>query len=207
MRVGLDFDNTIACYDRLFHRLAVEHNLVPRRLPATKRAVRDYLRASGREDAWTELQGIAYGRRITEAEPFPGVREFLVRCRATGVEVVIVSHKTRHPFRGASHDLHSAAHEFLRAHGFYETGDTGLSTDRVYLELTLASKLARIGALGCGAFVDDLPELLAEPDFPAGVGKVLFDPADAHRGERRFTRRTSWADLGELLLAEGRVFV
>jgi hypothetical protein len=205
MLVGLDFDNTIVCYDRLFHRLGVEYDLVPRRLTATKRAVRDYLRASGREGAWTELQGIAYGARITEAEPFPGVKAFLARCRAVGVELAIVSHKTLRPYRGANHDLHSAAHEFLRAHGFYETSDSGLSPERVYLELTLPAKLARIGSLACDAFVDDLPELLGEPDFPAGVRKVLFDPAEAHRDERRFTRRTSWAELGELLLAEGRV--
>ncbi len=43
-------------------------------LPPTKQAVRDFLRATGREADWTELQGIAYGPRIADAEPFPGVK-------------------------------------------------------------------------------------------------------------------------------------
>jgi hypothetical protein len=200
--VGLDFDNTIVCYDRLFHRLAVEHELVPRRLPATKQAVRDYLRASGREDAWTELQGIAYGPRITDAVPFPGVKAFLALCRDAGALVVVVSHKTRHPYRGDRHDLHAAAHAFLETHGFYATRDTGLSPHAVFLEPTLAEKLARVGELGCDAFVDDLPELLAEPGFPAGVRKVLFDPAGAHPADSgSYTRVTSWGACGEALLA------
>jgi hypothetical protein len=206
MLVGLDFDNTIVCYDRLFHRLALEQDLIPRDLPATKQSVRDCLRTAGREDDWTELQGIAYGPRITDAEPFPGVKAFLADCREAGAEVAIVSHKTRHPYRGARHDLHAAAHAFLRAHGLYETSDTGLSPDRVYLEPTLAAKLARVGSLGCEVFVDDLPELLTEPAFPADVRKVLFDPADAHPDRDCYARVTSWAECGRTVLAGGRVF-
>jgi len=201
MLIGLDFDNTLVRYDRLFHRLAVERHLVPTHLPATKQSVRDFLRTSGREDDWTELQGIAYGPRITDAEPFPGVMRFLVRCRRAGVRVAVVSHKTRFPYRGPKHDLHTAAHEFLEAHGFYRTGDTGLSPDDVFLELTLAAKLSRVGLLGCDVFVDDLPELLAESTFPAGVRKVLFDPANAHPDHPDCIRVGSWESCGEALLA------
>lgn len=198
MLIGLDFDNTIVCYDRLFHRLAGERGLVPPALPVAKQAVRDFLRAAGREDEWTELQGIAYGPRITDAEPFPGVKDFLRRCRESCVRVAIISHKTRHPYRGEKHDLHAAAHAFLGAHGFYDVSDTGLSPDRVFLELTLAAKLARVGSLGCAAFIDDLPEVLAEPAYPAGVGKVLFDPAGAHPDRPSYTRVPTWDRCADL---------
>jgi FMN phosphatase YigB (HAD superfamily) len=206
MLVGLDFDNTIVRYDRLFHRLAVERGLIPPGVPVTKQAVRDYLRAADREADWTELQGIAYGPRITDAEPFPSVKSFLARCTSAGVRVAVVSHKTRRPYRGAEHDLHAAAHAFLAAHGFYETSDTGLSPDHVFLELTLAAKLGRVGSLGCAAFVDDLPEVLAEPAFPAGVRKVLFDPAGTHSDDPAYTRVTSWAGCEDAILARREVF-
>ena len=75
------------------------------------------------------MQGVGYGPRISDAEPFPGVKEFLAGCKAAGVRVAIVSHKTKHPYLGAKHDLHAAAHAFLTAHGFYDTSDTGLSPD------------------------------------------------------------------------------
>ena len=34
--VGIDFDNTIVCYDRLFRRLAVERGLIDAGVPAAK---------------------------------------------------------------------------------------------------------------------------------------------------------------------------
>jgi hypothetical protein len=76
----------------------------------------------------------------------------------------------------------------------------------VYLEPTLAAKLARVESLGCAVFVDDLPELLTEPTFPADVRKVLFDPADAHPDCDCYARVTSWAECGRTVLAGGRVF-
>jgi len=202
MLIGLDFDNTIVRYDRLFHRLAVERGLIPASLPATKQSVRDFLRATGREDDWTELQGIAYGPRIVDAEPWPGVLEFLGRCWDAGVQVAVVSHKTKHPYRGEKHDLHRAAHRFLETHGLY---DLGLSRDRVFLELTLAEKLARIGSLRCSTFVDDLPEVLSERAFPVGVQKVLFDPANAHAAHSDGSRVTSWIQCGDVLLTARRM--
>ncbi len=201
MRIGVDFDNTIVRYDRLFHRLAVERALVPGSLPATKQSVRDHLRSRGLEDAWTELQGLAYGPRITEAEVFPGFERFLARCKSMAVEVVIVSHKTRVPYRGEPHDLHAAAYGFLESRGLYSCDGGGSSLQGVYLELTLLEKLQRIGELGCSVFIDDLPEVLREPSFPAGVSKVLFDPAGAHPDDSGYSRFTSWDGCTERLLA------
>ena len=91
MLIGLDFDNTIVCYDRLFHRLAVERGLVTRYLPPSKQTVRDFLRVPGREDEWTELQGIPHCPRIPAAEPFPRVKEFLSQCRPLRVAVVAIA--------------------------------------------------------------------------------------------------------------------
>ena len=207
MLVGLDFDNTIVCYDRLFHRLAAERGLLPDHVPANKTAVRDYLRSIDREDDWTEMQGVGYGPRISDAEPFPGVKQFLADAKQAGSQVVIISHKTKHPYLGPKYDLHEAAHAFLKTHGFYETSDTGLSHESVFLELTKQAKLDRIGSLGCDAFVDDLPEFLAESSFPVKPRKVLFDPADAIPERSDYRRATSWAEVSRILLGrdgEGR---
>src|ERR1700722_16712597 len=115
MRIGIDFDNTLVGYDRLFHRLASEAALIPPHVPATKTAIRDHLRAQAREHLWTELQGEAYGARMAEAERFPGVIEFLQWAADNDLETVIVSHKTRHPYRGPPHDLHGAARAWIAA--------------------------------------------------------------------------------------------
>jgi hypothetical protein len=206
MLVGLDFDNTIVCYDRLFHRLARERGLIPDTVPQTKSAVRDHLRSIDRENDWTEMQGVGYGPRISDAEPFPGVLDFLKQCKAHGIRVAVVSHKTKHPYLGEKYDLHEAAHTFLTRHGFYRTSDTGLSPLSVWLELTKQDKLDRIGSLGCDVFMDDLPEFLGEASFPSRPRKVLFDPANACPDRADYTRVPSWSDFATLVLGmkEGR---
>jgi hypothetical protein len=199
MRLGIDFDNTIVCYDGLFHRVALEQGLIDVEVPATKQAVRDALRRADREAAWTELQGLVYGARIVEAEAFAGVTGFFRRCRALGVPVFIISHKTRRPYAGPDHDLHRAAGSWLEARGFHDPGDVGLPRAAVHFELTKADKLARIAQEGCTHFIDDLPEFLAESAMPAGVTPILFDPAGAHAAAP-YARAASWAELETMLL-------
>ena len=199
MRIGLDFDNTIVCYDDVFHRAARERGLIPESVPQSKGGVRDWLRQAGREDDWTELQGYIYGARMELASPFPGVREFLRAAREAGCEIRIVSHKTRHPYRGPKYDLHAAALGWLEAQGFLD-GAFGLERGKVFLELTKDDKLARIGDLACDYFVDDLPELLCEPNFPAATRRVLFDPNDAAPDAPVYRRARSWPEISGALL-------
>src|SRR5580700_1108240 len=98
LSIGIDFDNTIACYDGVFYRLALQQGLIPPDLPGSKNDVRDYLHRSGREDAWAKLQGYVYGPGMAQVEPFPGMIAFLAECRERGIPVSIVSHRTRYPF-------------------------------------------------------------------------------------------------------------
>ncbi len=200
MRIGVDFDNTIVCYDDVFRRAALELHLIPEDLPAGKGRVRDYLRRAGEEDAWTELQGTVYGLRIAEADPFPGVVKFFERGRELGATLSIVSHKTRWPFRGPRRDLHEAAHEWLEQHGFYDASRIGLGAEDVSFVATKREKLARIGELGCTHFVDDLPEFLMEDGFPANIQPILFDPHGQGASEAAIVRVGSWAEIDAMLL-------
>lgn len=192
MRLGVDFDNTIVCYDRVFHQVAAAEGMIPPHAPEGKEQVRDYLRSQGKEEDWIILQGLVYGARLHQAPPFPGVREFFRRAVKRGVEVFIVSHKTRAPFRGPAYDLHQAALDWLDRMGFFDPAGVGLQRERVFLELTKQEKLARIAQLECTHFVDDLPEFLAEPGFPAATFPLLFAPKGRAKGENRFTRLESW---------------
>lgn len=193
--IGVDFDNTIVCFDTIFHRAAVEKSLVPAGLPPSKTSIRDHLRREGREDAWTELQGYVYGVKIHEADPFPGVLEFFSRCRDLGIRTLVISHKTRHPFLGPRYDLHEAARKWLKDRDF-----AGLTPDRVFLETTKADKLGRIGSEGCDWFIDDLPEFLAESAFPPSAFPILFDPNNDHPAHTATRRAGSWAEIGKMIL-------
>ena len=91
MRIGIDFDNTIVCYDQIFHAAAAERELIPAETPKSKQAVRDYLRRSGKEAEWIELQGYVYGVKLAEAEAFPGLTEFMKEFAKLNTEVIGIS--------------------------------------------------------------------------------------------------------------------
>lgn len=179
MRIGIDFDNTIVSYDALFHKVALEQGLVPPETPVNKVAVRDHLRRIGQEDRWTEMQGYVYGARMDEALAYEGVIEFIRRAGAVGHQVIIISHKTRHPFIGPQYDLHAAARAWIERHLLWD-GQALLPDEHIFFELTKLEKLARISACGCDSFIDDLPEILLADGFPNQTARLLFDPEGHH---------------------------
>lgn len=195
MRLGIDFDNTIVCYDRVFHQIAIERKIIPPELPMYKNAIRDYLREHGREEQWTELQGYVYGERMSAALPFPGVIECLATCLRQGISVYIISHKTRRPYRGPAYDLHQTARDWLQTQGFFDADRVGLLPQQVFFEISQEQKLQRIAEVGCTHFLDDLPEFLGNPGFPGQVERLLFDPNESHRTESRFARIRSWMEF------------
>ena len=196
LHIGIDFDNTIVAYDKLFQRIAVEHGLIDAALPANKSTIRNHLRARGEEPAWTALQGIVYGPRITEAEPFPGVADFFTRCQKAGIKLSIISHKTREPIAGEPFDLHRAARSWLEKWGFLAL----LPRERVFFEVTREAKLQRIRDAQCTHFIDDLPEFLEEPLFPAGVERILFDPSGVCHWQEGLSIFASWQKISERFL-------
>ncbi len=179
-RIGVDFDNTIAGYDRLFANLANERGLDTSDLTG-KREIRDALRRrKGGDIEWQKLQALAYGERMAEAELMPGFDRFMAICRDLHVSLSIVSHKTRHSNQGnSSFDLRQAALSWMKARCFFDYG-SGLSPDDVHFGDTRHDKVSRIVQLSCTVFVDDLIEVFSEAAFPASIQAILYDPhADA----------------------------
>jgi len=194
MRIGVDLDNTIVCYDGVFMLLAAEAGLPESVSQSGKLHIRDFLRRQDREDEWTVMQGRAYGDRMADAIPFPGALDVLGEAKAGGHELFIVSHRTKRPYLGESTDLHATARDWLNKRGVGRLAD-------VFLEETAAAKAQRIHALACDVFIDDLPEFLQRPDFPANARKFHFCPGGpGEMGE--FETVGSWSAVGERLLGK-----
>ena len=203
MIIGVDFDNTIVCYDGIFHKVALERGLVPAELPTDKTSVRDYLRQKGREQAWTEIQGDVYGPRLKDANPYPGVLDFFRFAFSHGISVRIVSHKTRRPFLGEPHDLHAAAWSWLEQHGFFSSEVIGMNREHVFLEETLDAKFQRIWSEGCTHFIDDLPEFLRDTRFPETAQPYLFAPITPVVEVGSLFRLHGWEEAHEVILPQG----
>ena len=95
MRVGVDLDNTLICYDEPFLAYAHKLQLIPDSWAGKKNEIRQYIMSqTDGEDHWQKLQGLVYSKGILEACLFPGVYRFLWRCNIREITVEVVSHKT-----------------------------------------------------------------------------------------------------------------
>lgn len=201
MIVGIDFDNTIADYDEVFVRRAAETGLIEAGAARGKRGVRDHIRSMpGGETSWQGLQAYAYTKGMAQARLIDGVRDFFLACRRAAITVYIVSHKTAYPPAAFEQiDLRISALAWMEARGFFNPNDMGLDRDRVFFEPTRAEKVARITALRCTHFIDDLEEVLLDEGFPAGIRKILYSP-EVRPAAKDIHAVRSWKEIRDQLL-------
>lgn len=200
-RIGIDFDNTIACYDRAFVDVAVLMGLDVSATAATKVDIKNQLvQTPGGDVDWQRLQGQVYGRHMLRAEMFAGFAEFCRLARRRGHELFIVSHKSEFGhFDEERISLRDQSVRWMVANGFFLDEGLGFSREHVFFETTRAEKVRRIARLGCTHFIDDLSEVFDEPEFPTDVSATLFRPGASLEGRDR-PSAVSWRALAEQLL-------
>lgn len=202
LRVGLDLDNTLADYDDVFAEAARESGIAAPGFIGGKHEVRALCRArpDGETD-WMRLQGRVYGALMHRARLMAGVDTFLTRCREAGVRVFVVSHKTEHGHFDADRvNLRQAARAWMDANGFFDPARFGLIPADVFFEDDRAAKVARIAALQCTHFVDDLEEVFREPGFPPATRRILFASGRAaEAGPYRIL--SDWKFIGDAVFA------
>ena len=203
-RIGIDFDNTIISYQQAFLAAARSIGLLPESFVGTKQIVRDYIRhLPDGEREWMRLQGAVYGKGISDATLIEGVADFLMRCRSAGASVFIVSHKTEYGhFDASGVNLRQAALGWMERQGFFREEGHGLATVDVFFESTRVEKLARIAALDCTHFIDDLEEVLDDPGFPQGVERILFADGISPTKSLPYPVCMNWQQIAELVFDE-----
>lgn len=180
MRIGIDFDNTIADYRHAFTVVAHKIGLVDDGFTGDKTTLRNFLRArpDGERD-WQRLQGQVYGNYIGLATPMPGVEKFLIACREHSTDVFIVSHKTEFGhFDPTRVNLRSAARRWLDNNNFFCTNGHGIDPANVSFKATRDAKVQTIKALTLDHFIDDLTDVFDNKNFPTGTQTHLLCPAN-----------------------------
>jgi hypothetical protein len=200
MRIGIDLDNTLIDYESVFHALAHRRGLIEHGFTGGRDAIRGLARATPDGDVeWQRLQGAVYGKGIRDAVLYDGAGAFLRRARALGCEIAIVSHKTEF----ATYDpdrvnLREAAIAWLERQGFFRADGFAIPAENLTFAATRAEKIARIRDLGVGFFIDDLPEVLEDPDFPSAVTGILF--TRGRLASSAYPRALAhWRDIAEMV--------
>jgi hypothetical protein len=198
MRIGLDFDNTIVCYDQAIALLSDGFFDLPNEVPRTKLGVRDYLRSEDRETEWTAFQGQLYGPGMCHAKPFEGAVGTMQQLVSEGYELTIVSHRSRYPYAGPRYDLHNAARNWI-IRELHPNGIFDRPTQPVYFLETFSEKLAQISDSGFDVFLDDLSTVLESTAFPESTLGILFNPASRYCKHETSNQISSWPSLLDLI--------
>ena len=194
MRIGLDFDGTVALYDEIFHGCAVEHFHMPHEIEVNKQAIREWFwKTSEGKRQWIELQGVVYGSRMSEARLAPGLEDFLHMCREKAIHVSIISHKTEFPVIGPRVNLREAARCWIEQREL--CGKLGVCREDVFFESTREEKIRRIIKQRCSHFVDDLEEVFLESAFPPNVEKLLFAPGAKDNPRAELKVFSAWSSI------------
>lgn len=200
MRIGLDFDNTIANYDSAFPRVA--RSLGASTSAKNKSELKiELLKRPGGDGLWQKIQGLTYGRYIDWAELQPGLMESVYRLRARGNEVFIVSHKTEFGhFDDSKTPLRVAALTWLQNQRIVGAGDLQVRTENVFFLATQAEKVQKINELKLEVFVDDLEEILSHQELSPDVRRILYSTTSASDG--KVSTFKSWKEIAATLVGE-----
>ena len=201
MHIGIDFDNTLAYYNHVIRNIAYEEGWIDEHYQGSKRSIRDAIRKlPDGEQKWMRLQAEIYGPRMGEAKLFDGVSDFMAACTLRGENVSIISHKTQ--FAAAEPngtDLRQAAVGWMEQQDFFSSFGFGLGRENVHFAKSRAEKCQLINSLKCHFFIDDLPELFADAEFPSHVKAILLDSNMAQTIENNALVCRSWSEIMEVI--------
>ncbi|MCK5013488.1 MAG: hypothetical protein KAS66_06685 [Candidatus Omnitrophica bacterium] len=201
MRIGIDFDNTIIDYSDIFTKQACNLGWIKVNTKKTKQQVRDAVRElPDGEIKWRKLQGLVYGKFINDAMPFDGVMEFIKRCASENIPVFVVSHKTEYAETLEEKiNLREVSLNWFKVKGFLDLGKPCLDENKIFFENPRENKLRRINELQCTHFIDDLKDVLLEPEFPKNVTRILFSSNNEHCDDGSFKVCRHWSEIEELV--------
>ena len=191
MKLGLDFDNTIVDHSETIQRLAPRYIDLPEFIKLERIDIRTYLREQGREEEWTRFQGIIYGPGLEVASPYKGAIRTIRRLSGLGVDLYIISHKTKYPYIGERYDLHQAARSWISRHLGV---DSIITSDKVHLVETLEHKIDLIASKDLDYFLDDLIQVTTRID--SVTCPILFSPENQEWEGKRIA---TWNELPVVL--------
>lgn len=196
--IGLDFDNTIVCYEDIFQNLAEQNNWIQSEKKLTKSDIKDkILSLKNGLFKWKTMQSLVYSDLISSATPMQGVFDFIKKCNNHNIDFYIVSHKTEYAeITTSGNNLRDMALEWLMKN--FAHHKLTLPLDSIYFAHTREDKINTIRSLNCTYFIDDLEEVLSHSLFPDDVQKILINGSNNHNfPNSEIIMKKNWNEIEE----------
>lgn len=192
--IGIDFDNTLVCYNQPIRLKLQELGLDEKSDHSPKNELKQHLIEGGGNLAWTLFQGELYGREIEKAQPAEGATQAINTLLHSGYDVRIISHRSLFSALGPAYPLHQAAIRFLETRILPEIEPA--LRDRLSYRFcpSLEKKISEIRDANCHAFIDDLSSVLTHPNFPKNTHRIHYSNSSSIP-----ITRDNWGDIAETI--------
>ena len=176
MLIGIDFDNTIACYDKVFRKVAKNQKIVNKNWIGNKTDLKKLiLKSKGGKELWMKIQGMVYGQYMKNAEIMDGFENFLTISKHLNIDICIISHKTKYGhFDKKKIDLRKEALKWIKKNKI-------LDANKVYFADTREEKISLINDLNCDIFIDDLIEVLDHDNLDKNIRKIHLSSSNSSK--------------------------
>tara|TARA_X000000950_G_scaffold289425_1_gene413265 strand:+ start:7708 stop:9231 length:1524 start_codon:yes stop_codon:yes gene_type:complete len=173
IKLGIDLDNTIICYDDLLYKLAKKKfsKIKINKNKNTKKKIKTEIINNYNNREWTKLQGLIYGKELVKASLFKDFYK-TVNYLKDHYEIFVVSHKTKYPAIGKKIDLRKASKKFLCKNKISYCKDELIKNKNIFFANSKKEKINIIRKKKLDIFIDDLNEILR--CLPKDVKKIHF---------------------------------
>ena len=204
MRIGIDFDNTIAWYDKSFRQLALEENFIKTKKNFQKKELKQIiLKQKNGSKKWMKLQGMAYGKYMKNAKIFPNFINFLILCRIRNYEIFIISHKTKFGhFDENKISLRDEALKWMTKNNFFKKNYLNLNKKNIFFANTREEKINKINELKCDWFIDDLIEVLKNKRLKTKIKKIYFCQKLKNYNSEKIRHLYNWTQIRDQILGK-----
>lgn len=204
MKIGIDFDNTIICYDEVFCNISRRYGYVQQDFQGGKSEIKNkILTLDSGEEKWQALQGFVYGQGVADAKMFNGFKEFLIKAKEWPADIVIVSHKTQYGhFDPLRINLRQAALKWIEENKLLFP-NTCLRSNKINFYDTFDEKINAINGHNFDYLIDDLIKVLRHRSLSASLKKILFNTNNNETnfslGNNEIIAFNNWNDISNYI--------
>ena len=201
MKIGIDFDNTIAIYDDLFNLENKKYNFTGNKKSNPKETLKkNLLKSKNGLFLWNKFQGSLYGGKIKYAKIASGLKLFLIIAQYFKYEIFIISHKTEYGHYDKNKiNLRTEALKWLRQNNFFVKKNLLIKKKNIFFCNSQEDKIQKINSLNLDYFVDDLPVILKHKEIKYNIKKIFYNRFDSKIKDKNIQKFSNWADISNFI--------
>lgn len=201
IKLGIDLDNTIICYDKLIIRLIKKKfpEIKINKSNNSKQILKKKILKNYGNDEWTKLQGQIYGKKIQSAILFDGFNEVIEQLKES-FDIYIISHKTKYPAIGKKINLRNAAKRLLKEKKISYCKNELIKSENIFFAETKKEKIKIIKQQKIDIFIDDLDQILKL--LPNKISKIHFS-----KYKTNYVNFYEWKKISKYLLKKKKIFL